>query len=152
MIKFSKDKVLLLHRLIAEETGGSIGVRDEALLDSALENAFAGFGEQEFYPTKEEKGARLGYTLISNHAFVDGNKRIGMYVMLTFLEVNGDTHGVYQRGGCGGRIIRRLRHNGLRLTSPMGARPQDLTVLKEVDRRHAYSLITAWSFLRRCRA
>ena len=41
------------------------------------------------YPTKEEKGARLGYTLISNHAFVDGNKRIGMYVMLTFLEVNG---------------------------------------------------------------
>ena len=64
MIKFSKDKVLLLHRLIAEETGGSIGVRDEALLDSALENAFAGFGEQEFYPTKEEKGARLGYAAI----------------------------------------------------------------------------------------
>ena len=62
MIKFSKDKVLLLHRLIAEETGGSIGVRDEALLDSALENAFAGFGGQEFYPTKEEKGARLGYS------------------------------------------------------------------------------------------
>ena len=89
MIKFSKDKVLLLHRLIAEETGGSIGLRDEALLDSALEAAFAGFGDKEFYPSKEEKGARLGYTLISNHAFVDGNKRIGMYVMLTFLEVNG---------------------------------------------------------------
>ena len=83
MIKFSKDKVLLLHRLIAEETGGSIGVRDETLLDSALENAFAGFGGQEFYPTKEEKGARLGYTLISNHAFVDGNKRIG----ITFAEL-----------------------------------------------------------------
>ena len=89
MIKFSKDKVLFLHKLIAEETGGSIGVRDEALLESALEGAFAGFGDREFYPTKEEKGARLGYTLISNHAFVDGNKRIGMYVMLTFLEVNG---------------------------------------------------------------
>ena len=89
MIKFSKDKVLLLHKLIAEETGGSIGVRDEALLESALESVFASFGGQEFYPTKEEKGARLGYTLISNHAFVDGNKRIGMYVMLTFLEVNG---------------------------------------------------------------
>ena len=83
MIKFSKDKVLLLHRLIAEETGGSIGVRDETLLDSALENAFAGFDGQEFYPTKEEKGARLGYTLISNHAFVDGNKRIG----ITFAEL-----------------------------------------------------------------
>ncbi len=89
MIKFSKEKVLLLHKFIAEETGGSIGVRDEALLESALETAFAGFGDREFYPTKEEKGARLGYTLISNHAFVDGNKRIGMYVMLTFLEVNG---------------------------------------------------------------
>ena len=89
MIKFSKDKVLLLHKLIAEETGGSIGVRDEALLESALEGAFAGFGGKEFDPTKEEKGARLGYTLISNHAVVDGNKRIGMYIMLTFLEVNG---------------------------------------------------------------
>ena len=89
MIKFSKEKVLLLHQLIAEETGGSIGVRDEALLESALEGIFASFGGEEFYPTKEEKGARLGYALISNHAFVDGNKRIGMYVMLTFLEVNG---------------------------------------------------------------
>ena len=51
--------------------------------------AFSTFGGVELYPTKEEKGARLGYNLISNHAFVDGNKRIGMYVMLTFLEVNG---------------------------------------------------------------
>lgn len=89
MIKFSKEKVLLLHQLIAEETGGSVGVRDEGLLESALETAFSCFGGQEFYPTKEEKGARLGYNLISNHAFVDGNKRIGVYVMLTFLEVNG---------------------------------------------------------------
>ena len=89
MIKFSKEKVLLLHQLIAEETGGSVGVRDEGLLESALETAFSSFCGQEFYPTKEEKGARLGYNLISNHAFVDGNKRIGVYVMLTFLEVNG---------------------------------------------------------------
>lgn len=89
MIKFSKEKVLLLHQLLAEATGGSIGVRDEGLLDSALEGAFAGFGDEEFYPSKEEKGARLGYSLISNHAFVDGNKRIGVYVMLSFLEMNG---------------------------------------------------------------
>lgn len=89
MIKLSKEKVLLLHRLMAQATGGSVGVRDEGLLESALESAFAGFGDQEFYPTKEEKGARLGYNLISNHAFVDGNKRIGVYVMFTFLEVNG---------------------------------------------------------------
>ena len=89
MIRFSKDKVLLLHKLIAQETGGSIGLRDEGMLESALEGVFATFGGEELYPSKEEKGARLGFTLISNHAFVDGNKRIGMYVMLTFLEVNG---------------------------------------------------------------
>lgn len=89
MIRFSREKVLLLHQILAEATGGSVGVRDEGLLDSALEGAFAGFGDKEFYPSKEEKGARLGYTLISNHAFVDGNKRIGVYVMLSFLEMNG---------------------------------------------------------------
>ena len=89
MIKFSKEKVLLLHQIMAEATGGSVGVRDEGLLDSALEGVFAGFGDREFYPTKEEKGAQLGYTLISNHAFVDGNKRIGVYIMLSFLEMNG---------------------------------------------------------------
>ena len=89
MIRFSREKVLLLHKILAEATGGGVGVRDEGLLDSALEGAFAGFGDREFYPSKEEKGARLGYTLISNHAFVDGNKRIGVYVMLSFLEMNG---------------------------------------------------------------
>ena len=89
MIRFSKEKVLLLHKILAQATGGSVGVRDEGLLDSALEAAFAGFGDEEFYHSKEEKGARLGYTLISNHAFVDGNKRIGIYVMLSFLEMNG---------------------------------------------------------------
>ncbi len=89
MIKFSKEKILLLHRIIAEATGGSIGVRDEGLLESSLETAYASFDGKEFYPTKEEKGARLGYALIANHAFVDGNKRIGIYVMLSFLEMNG---------------------------------------------------------------
>ena len=83
------DMVKLMHRLIAEETGGSIGVKDEGLLDSALENAFQTFDNQDLYPSKEEKGARLGYSLISNHAFVDGNKRIGMHIMMLFLEMNG---------------------------------------------------------------
>ena len=89
MIKFSQEKVLLLHKLITEETGGDPNIRDLALLDSALESAFQTFDGKELYPSKEEKGARIGYALISNHAFVDGNKRIGMYVLLTFLEVNG---------------------------------------------------------------
>ena len=89
MIKFSQDKVLLLHQLITQETGGDNGVRDFGLLDSALESAFATFDGKELYPSKEEKGAHIGFSLISNHAFVDGNKRIGMYVMLAFLQVNG---------------------------------------------------------------
>ena len=89
MIRFSEEKVLLLHQLIVAETGGSPELRDVGLLDSSLGSIFQTFGGVEFYPTKEEKGARLGYSLISNHAFVDGNKRIGMYIMLTFLEVNG---------------------------------------------------------------
>lgn len=73
MIKFSKEKVLLLHQLITQETGGSVGVRDEGLLESALETAFSSFG---VYSTKVEKGARIGYSVISNHAFVDSKSTV----------------------------------------------------------------------------
>ena len=89
MIKFSREKVLLLHQIISEATGGDPDLRDMGLLDSALESAYQTFDGKELYPTKQEKAARIGYSLISNHAFVDGNKRIGMYVLLTFLETNG---------------------------------------------------------------
>ncbi len=89
MIKLSKEKVLLLHQIMAEATGGSVGVRDNGLLESAIESCYQTFGGEELYPTKEEKAAQLGFSLISNHAFVDGNKRIGMYIMLSFLELNG---------------------------------------------------------------
>ncbi len=89
MTRLSKEKVLLLHKILTDETGGDPNVRDHGLLDSALASAFGTFGGEELYPTIEEKGARLGFSLISNHAFVDGNKRIGMYVMLVFLELNG---------------------------------------------------------------
>lgn len=89
MIKFSKDKILLLHKLVSEQTGGDIGVRDESLIESAISSAFQTFDGEELFKTIEEKAAKLGYALISNHAFVDGNKRIGMFVMITFMEVNG---------------------------------------------------------------
>ena len=89
MIKLSKEKVMLLHTLITAETGGDPNIRDIALLESALESAYATFDGVELYPTLQEKGARIGFSLISNHAFVDGNKRIGVFVMLIFLEVNG---------------------------------------------------------------
>ena len=89
MIRLSEEKVKLLYQLMVEATGGTFGIRDENLLNSALEGIFQTFDGKYLYPSKEEKGAMLGYSLISNHAFVDGNKRIGVYVMLTFLEVNG---------------------------------------------------------------
>lgn len=89
MIKFDKEKVLLLQQLVIESSGGGAGIRDFGLLDSAIESAYQTFGGVELYPTKEEKGARLGYNLVSNHAFVDGNKRIGLLVMLSFLAING---------------------------------------------------------------
>ena len=89
MIKLTRESVMLLHTLTIDETGGSDGVREENLLVGSLENAFQTFDGQDLYLTIEEKAARLGYSLISNHAFVDGNKRIGTLVMLTFLEVNG---------------------------------------------------------------
>ncbi len=89
MIKFSKEKIKLLHQLMAQATGGSVGVRDEALLESAIESAYATFDGVDLFPSKEEKAAKIGYALISNHAFVDGNKRIGVYVMISFLEMNG---------------------------------------------------------------
>ena len=89
MIRFGKEKVLLLHQIMIEQTGGEDGVRDMGLLESALAACDATFDGKKLFPTKEEKAARLCTRLVSNHAFVDGNKRIGVYVMLTFLEVNG---------------------------------------------------------------
>ena len=89
MIKVDNDMALLLHQLVIESTGGTAGVRDFNLLDSALNACFQTYDGVELYPTKEEKGARLGFNLVSNHAFIDGNKRLGLLIMLSFLEVNG---------------------------------------------------------------
>ena len=89
MILLTPEKILLLHQFLMKETGGLDGLRDESLFDSAVQSAFATFDGAELYPSKEEKAAKLGYALVKNHAFIDGNKRIGVYVMLTFLDVNG---------------------------------------------------------------
>lgn len=88
MTKLNKKSVLLLHDLVLENSGGRAGVRDIALLDSAIACAYQTFDGVELYQSVEEKAARLCYGLISNHAFVDGNKRIGILVMLTFLKIN----------------------------------------------------------------
>ena len=81
--------VLALHNLLVEKTGGGDGIREQGLLDSAVYSPYQTFGDIELYPTLIEKGARLGYALVSNHAFIDGNKRIGLLAMLTFFELNG---------------------------------------------------------------
>ena len=81
--------VLDMHKLIAEKTGGSPYLRDASLLESALNAPFQTFGGAELYPTLLEKGVMLGYGLICNHPFVDGNKRIGILAMLTFFKLNG---------------------------------------------------------------
>lgn len=89
MIRMTKELVIRLHQLMAEETGGGRLLRSEALLESAIEGTYATFGGEDLYPTVEEKAARLGYALISNHAFEDGNKRIGVLVLLSYLEASG---------------------------------------------------------------
>ena len=89
MITLTKEQVLLLHKAIFERYGGSYGVRDEGLLDSALEAPFMTFGGEDLYPDELEKIVRFGFGLVSNHPFHDGNKRIGALVLLTLLELNG---------------------------------------------------------------
>ena len=89
MKKLSKEQILLLHSQLIQQTGGSDGVREYALLESALETPFQGFGGSELCPTVQAKAARLGYGLIKNHCMIDGNKRIGAHAMLVFLALNG---------------------------------------------------------------
>ena len=81
--------VLDMHKLIAEKTGGSPYLRDASLLESALNAPFQTFGGKSLYPTLLHKAARLGHSIVSDHPFVDGNKRIGVHAMLVFLAING---------------------------------------------------------------
>ena len=89
MKRLSREQILMLHTQLIQQTGGSDGVRDYNLLDSALETPFQSFGGDELYPTIQAKAARLGYGLIKNHCMIDGNKRIGTHAMLVFLALNG---------------------------------------------------------------
>ncbi|MDE7424810.1 MAG: type II toxin-antitoxin system death-on-curing family toxin [Lachnospiraceae bacterium] len=89
MIKLTKEQILLLHSQLIEVTGGSEGIRDVGLLESALESPFQSYSGVELYPSIQAKAARLCYGLVKNHAMMDGNKRIGVHAMLVFLSVNG---------------------------------------------------------------
>ena len=89
MKRLTKEQVLRLHEDLIEEFGGIHGVRDEGLLESALSAPFQTFEGQDLYPSVLEKAGRLGYGLIRNHPFLDGNKRIGVHVLLVCLALNG---------------------------------------------------------------
>ena len=89
MRNLSKKQVLALHSDLIREFGGTEGIRDEGLLESALAAPFQTFDGEPAYPSLQAKAARLGFGLVSNHPFVDGNKRTGAHVMLVFLALNG---------------------------------------------------------------
>jgi len=88
MIMLDSEQVKQLHKKLLDATGGLEGLRDEALLDSALSAAFQTFDGNDLYPSTAAKIARVAYGLVRNHPFVDGNKRIGTYVMIVLLELN----------------------------------------------------------------
>ncbi len=90
MIRYlTLDEVLELHRLVLLQSGGLEGIRDLGSLDSAVAQPQMMFDGQELYPTLAEKAAALGFSLVCNHPFADGNKRIGHAAMETFLVLNG---------------------------------------------------------------
>ena len=88
MIILTVDEIIELHSKLIAKTGGIDGLRDRGLLESAVYGALGGFADEDAYPSIEEKAARLMYSLVNNHAFVDGNKRIGVLVMLVTLTLN----------------------------------------------------------------
>ena len=88
MILISKEQVFKIHTSLIKETGGIDGIRDENLLDSALNSPFQTFDTKDLYPEISDKAAQLSFSIIKNHPFLDGNKRIGVHIMLVFLTLN----------------------------------------------------------------
>ena len=84
MRRLTTAQVLQMHHLLIKETGGSAGVKDSGLLDSALNLPFQSFGGEDIYQIVRAKAARLAFSIVINHPFIDGNKRIGLLVMLVF--------------------------------------------------------------------
>lgn len=82
-------QILFLHSRLIAETGGSAGVRDVAMLESAVARSQATYGGEELYPDLLSKAAALMHSLVNNHPFVDGNKRVGITASALFLQRNG---------------------------------------------------------------
>ena len=90
MIFFESEQVIKLHSSLIAKTGGMDGIRDENLLDSALKSPFQTFDGSELYPYILDKASQLCYSLVENHPFADGNKRIGVHLTLLFLKLNNE--------------------------------------------------------------
>lgn len=88
MIMLTIEEIIEAHSKLIQKTGGLDGIRDSTLLESAVFNIMSSFDGIEVYPTIEEKAARLAYSLVKNHSFLDGNKRIGILAMLLTLNLN----------------------------------------------------------------
>lgn len=88
MKEISIEFVVRLHEMLIEKSGGSKGVRDINLLESALYSPLQTFGDQELYPDDLDKIVSISYSLIKNHSFIDGNKRIGTLVLYVLLREN----------------------------------------------------------------
>ena len=91
MHKLTVKQIINMHTRLVMETGGSDGIRDMGLLESAVNAPFQSFGGYDVYPDIYHKAARLGFGLAQNHSFIDGNKRIAAHVMLVYLKVSGVT-------------------------------------------------------------
>ena len=89
IFRLSIETVVNIHSELIRHIGGSSGIRDENLLDMSVNAPFQTFGGIDLYPTLIDKAAHLTYSLIKNHPFIDGNKRIGITVMIIFLKANG---------------------------------------------------------------
>jgi death on curing protein len=83
------EEIMSLHAKLIAQSGGSAGLRDRGALESAVAQPEMSFGGEDLYPTIAEKAAALGHSLIQNHCFVDGNKRVGHASMEVFLVLNG---------------------------------------------------------------
>lgn len=89
MIWIGVDDVILIHARVIQSSGGLDGLRDRAALEAAVAAPLQSFGGQDLFPTEIEKIAQLGYGLAANHAFIDGNKRIGAMLVQLLLKWNG---------------------------------------------------------------
>ena len=91
MIFLTTNEIVELHKKVIASTGGSHGIRDFALLESAIQGCYQSFGGEDLYPGVINKAARMAFAICKNHPFVDGNKRVAITAMLVLLRMNGLT-------------------------------------------------------------